>query len=93
MLDVVDEGFYHILKLFYIRWAPLCEESAFKIGVVAFETWCLCGIGVTAVISGLDPDGIGPSLLLNLGFIPHGDVLDIEAFFVIIFRRPPSCNI
>ena len=93
LLDVVDECFDQILVFFSVRWLPLCEEGDFNIGGVAFETWFLCPVGVTIVISGSAPDGTGPSLLLHLVFIPHGDVLDFESFFVIILRQPPSCNI
>ena len=92
-LDLVDEGFYGVLIFNGIRWAPLCEDGVFKIGDVAFETWFICGVGVTTTKSSSTPAGTGPYLLLNLSCVPHGDVLVIDDLFVIIFRQIPSCSI
>ena len=75
-MGVVDEVFKGVLRFRGVVWAPF--------GDVDFGTCFLCGVGVSISIPGSAPAGAGPNLLLRLGFVPHVDVLDIDAFFVII---------
>ena len=70
----------------------MVEDGAFDLSDVAIEARFLRGIGFPVPVSGLAPAGSGTSFLLHLGFVPHGDVLDIDAFFVIMLRRLPSCS-
>ena len=90
-MDIVDRVFDRLLIFCSVRWAPLCEDGSFELGDVDFDTWFLSGVGVPVSITALDPSGTGPYLLICLGFIPCGDILDIDAFFVIMLIRIPSC--
>ena len=72
--------------------APLGEGGIFNFIDVVFESWFIRAVGFIVLITGLAPDGTNPFLLLQLGLIPHGNVLDIDAFFVIMMRRLPSCT-
>ena len=91
-MDLVYEGFDGVLIFCGVRFLPLCEDGVFTICDVTFETWFLLGVGVLVSIPGLTPAGTSPSLLLRLGFVPRGDVLDLDALFVIRLRRLPSCS-
>ena len=51
--------------------------GAFNLDGVALEDWFLWGVEVPVPVPGLDMAGYGPSLLLHLGFVPHGDVLTL----------------
>ena len=62
------------------RWTPLGKNGVFKLGDVTLETWFLRGVRVSVSVSGLAPAGTSPSLLLHLGFVLHGDVLDLDDF-------------
>ena len=92
-LDIVDEGFYGILIFFGIIWVPICEYGILNISDVAFETLFLRGVGVPVLIPSLALVGTGPYLLIHLGFLPHGNVLDIDAHFIIMLRILPSCSL
>ena len=74
-LYLADEVFDGVLIFCGVRWTPLCEDRIFYLSDVAIEDLFLCGVGVPVSIPGLDPSGAGSSLLFNLGFITHGDVL------------------
>ena len=89
-MDVFNDYSKRIFVLHSVRWAPLCEDGSFELGDVDFDTWFLSGVGVPVSITALDPSGTGPYLLICLGFIPCGDILDIDAFFVIMLIRIPS---
>ena len=81
-MDVVDEGFDGVLIFCGVRCTPLGEYGVFEIGDVALEASFLHGVGVPVPVSGLALDGEGPSLLLRLGFVPHGDVLTLFRSYV-----------
>ena len=85
-MDVVDEGFYGVLIFCGIILSPLGEDGVFEFGDVVFETWFLCGVGVPVSIPGSGTVGTGPSLLIHLGFVSHGNVLDIDFLCVIMSR-------
>ena len=62
------------------------EYGVFELGDVALEDWFLHGVGVP-VLGFVSCLAIaGPSFLINLVFVTHGDVLDIHSFFVIILK-------
>ena len=63
------------------------EDDVFKLGGIDLEARFLCVVVVPVSVSSLAPDGAGPSLLLHLGFFPHGDVIDsLGNFFEIMLR-------
>ena len=86
-MDVVDEGFDGVLIFYGVRSMTLGEDGVFKLSDVALGSRFLRGVEVPVPVPGLALDGAGPSLLLHLDFVPHGDVL---TFFIIMFRRLPS---
>ena len=92
MLKMVDEVFDGVFIFSGVRWTTLVKDRVFHLGDVALEIHFLSGIRVPVLVSGLDPAGSGPSLLLHLVFVTHGNVLDIDVFFIIIMRQIPSCS-
>ena len=91
-LEVVNEGFNGFPIFCGIRWALLGEYRVFSLVGIYFESLFLCGVGFPVSIPGSAPSITRPSLLLHLCFVPHGDVLDICTFSVIMLRRLPSCS-
>ena len=85
-------GFYEVVVFYGFRWNSLGKYGVFKLVDVALETRFLRVVGVPALISGSAPAGTGPSLLIWLVFFPHGDVLDINSFFIIMLILLPSCS-
>ena len=85
-MDVVDEGFDGVLIFCGVIWNVLSEDGVFDISYVSLEDWFLHGVGVP-VLGFVSCLAIaGPSFLINLVFVTHGDVLDIHSFFVIILK-------
>ena len=82
-LDIVDEDFNGVLIFHGVRRTTLGKDGVFKIGNFALEARFLWGVEVTTPVPGLASASSGPSLFINLGLIPHVDVL---TFFVIMFR-------
>ena len=58
-------------------WTPLGEDRIFDIGDVSLEARFLPGVEFPVQVPGSALAGAGLSLLLHLGFVPHGDVLTI----------------
>ena len=91
-MDVVDGGIYEVLIFCGVGWIPLVGDGVFDLGYVALGTRFLCGVGVPVLVSSLDLSGTGPSFSIHLGFVPHGDVLDLCNLFLIILIQLPSCS-
>ena len=92
LVDIVDEGYGGFIIFCGVIWPTLGEDSVFELSDVA-DTWFLCGFGVSVSMPSPDLSGTVPYLLLHLVFSPHDDVLDLDAFFVIILRLLLSCSL
>ena len=75
-----------VLILRCVIWIPLGEGGIFDLGNVALEAWFLHGVVVLVLVSILDTASTGTFLLLQLGFVSHGGVLDIDNFVAIMLR-------
>ena len=59
----------------------LCEDGIFDFETFYLKAKFICGVRTSAATSDLEPTITAPTLLIHLGFVTHGDVLDLKYFF------------